>query len=104
MSGSNAPDRNAQAMMRYDANKRSPVVAYLLWFFLGYLGAHRFYLKYTGSGAAMLVLSIISFILTFILVGILGFIVIGIWWLVDAFLIAGMVSEYNNRLISTMST
>jgi len=103
MSGSNAPDRNAQAMMRYDANKRSPVVAYLLWFFLGYLGVHRFYLKHTGSGAAMLALSIVSFILTFVLVGILGFLVIGVWWIIDAFLISGMVSEYNNRLISTMS-
>ena len=103
MSGSNAPDQNAQAMMRYDANKRSPLVAYLLWFFLGYLGAHRFYLKYTGSGAAMLVISIISFFLTFVLVGVVGFFAIGIWWLVDAFLIPGMARDYNNHLITTIS-
>ena len=72
-------------------------------FFLGYLGAHRFYLKRIGSGVAMLVISIISFLLTFVLIGWLGFVVIGIWWVVDAFLIPGMTSSYNNQLINTLS-
>ena len=38
-------------LMQYDANKKSAVVAYLLWFFLGMLGAHRFYLSQPGTGA-----------------------------------------------------
>ena len=50
--------------MRYDANKRSAVVAYLLWFFVGYLGAHRFYLNHTVSGVVMLLLFFLSIFFT----------------------------------------
>jgi hypothetical protein len=39
-----AAKATASTMMRYDANKKSMVVSYLLWFFLGMLGAHRFFL------------------------------------------------------------
>ncbi len=103
MSDRNTLGGGAQAMMRYDANKRSALIAYLLWFCLGYLGAHRFYLKRTGSGAAMLVIWVFSFLLSFVLIGYAGFLVIGIWWLVDAFLIPGMTADYNNRLITTLA-
>ncbi|WP_394002502.1 NINE protein [Xanthobacter versatilis] len=34
---------DARALMLCEANKKSAVVAYLLWFFLGGLGGHRFY-------------------------------------------------------------
>lgn len=34
----------------YEAGRKSAGVAYLLWFFLGTFGAHRFYLKRTMSG------------------------------------------------------
>ena len=39
-----------------EKRKRSLLVAYLLWFFLGALGAHRFYFKKIGSGIAMVIL------------------------------------------------
>lgn len=58
---------------------KSGVVAYLLWFFGGFLALHRFYLNRPGSA--------IFFLLT---CG--GF---GIWWLLDALLIPGMVAEEN---------
>ncbi|MBW4091676.1 MAG: TM2 domain-containing protein [Proteobacteria bacterium] len=103
MSDEDRSDRSAKAMMRYDANKKSTLIAYLLWIFLGYLGAHRFYLKHAGSGAAMLVIWIVSVLLTFVYVGLLGFLVIGVWWIVDAFLIPGMASDYNNRLINALA-
>jgi len=32
-------------------NKKSAVVAYLLWFFVGMLGAHRFYLAASEAGS-----------------------------------------------------
>ncbi len=35
--------------------------SYLLWFFLGYLGGHRFYLGRKGSAIAILLLTIIGF-------------------------------------------
>ncbi|MBN9561670.1 MAG: TM2 domain-containing protein [Alphaproteobacteria bacterium] len=92
----------AQVMMRYDANKRSAGIAYLLWFFLGSLGAHRFYLKHTGSALAMLLIFLGSLALTVVAIGVFGLIVVGIWALVDAFLIPGMARDYNNRLISNL--
>ena len=45
-----------ERLMRYDAAKRSTLMAYLLWFFLGLFGVHRFYLGKFGSGFAMLAL------------------------------------------------
>ncbi|NIJ28717.1 TM2 domain-containing membrane protein YozV [Sphingomonas insulae] len=55
------------------ANDRSKIVAALLAFFLGTLGIHRFYLGRTGSGIAMLVLSIT----------VIGLLVTGPWALID---------------------
>jgi TM2 domain-containing membrane protein YozV len=92
----------AQQMMRYDANKKTALIAYLLWFFAGYLGAHRFYLGRIVSGLIMLVLFILSFVGMVILVGFIGLAVIGLWWLIDGFLIPGMISDANNKLINSL--
>lgn len=74
-----------------EVEKRKPnlLVAYLLWFFLGGFGGHRFYFKKTGSAIAMLALTAVSFVLTLILIGFAGLFIAGIWALVDAFLIPG---------------
>ncbi|GAB2526307.1 TM2 domain-containing protein [Rufibacter soli] len=61
---------------------KSKLAAYLLWFFLGWLSLHRFYLGKVGSG------------LLYLFTGQL----LGIGWLVDAFLLSGMVDNYNNKL------
>ena len=53
MSNVPTPASDAARLMQYDAAKKSAVVAYLLWFFLGGLGVHRFYLGRTGSGIAI---------------------------------------------------
>jgi len=60
---------------------KSKLVAYLLWFFLGFLSLHRFYLGKIGSG------------LIWLFTGQL----FGIGWIVDLFLLSGMVENYNNR-------
>ena len=89
-------------MMRYDANKKSALIAYVLWFFLGYLGAHRFYLGHTGTGVAILLLTIASAVLAFVVIGLFLIIIPAIWVLVDAFLIPGMVTRANNELITRL--
>lgn len=89
---------DAKAMMAFESGKKSSGICYLLWFFLGGFGAHRFYLGRTRSAIAMLVISIVSWILIFVAIGALGFIVIGIWWIVDAFLIPGIVRDNNQAL------
>lgn len=67
------------AQSAYDDVKKSPGVAYAFWFFLGVLGAHRFYAGHKGVGIAML--------LTF---G--GF---GFWTLLDVFFIGGALRRVN---------
>ena len=85
---------------QYDIEKKSPVVAYVLWFFLGYIGAHRFYLGRPLSGFLMLALSGVVLLLTLVTFGVLGFLwfVVGLWWLVDALLIPGMAASSNSRI------
>jgi TM2 domain-containing membrane protein YozV len=88
--------------MRYDANKKSIGVSYLLWFFLGGLGAHRFYNGRTGSGVAQLALLILGFLTSVIGVGLFLWAALGIWVLIDAFLIPGWVREHNNHLAASL--
>jgi len=63
-------------------------LTYIFWWFLGVFGAHRFYTGKKGSAIAMLIISLTFF----------GLAVTAIWWIVDAFLIPGMVREYNDNL------
>lgn len=94
---------NVRTMMQYDANKKSVGVAYALWFFFGALGGHRFYLGRSGSAIAMLVIFFLSLVLTVVFIGWIGLFVVGIWALIDAFLIPGIVRDYNNRLIASLA-
>ncbi len=92
----------AQRLMAYDAQKKSAVVAYLLWWFLGTFGAHRFYLGRIGTASAMLIIHIFSWLLTIIFIGFIGVFAIIVWWFVDAFLIPGIVRQHNMRLAARL--
>jgi TM2 domain-containing membrane protein YozV len=83
---------DARALMLFEANKKTVLVAYLLWFFLGAFGAHNFYLKRTGVAVAQLILTLT----------IVGLIISLIWVLVDAFLIPGWVRNQNNLLAAQL--
>jgi TM2 domain-containing membrane protein YozV len=73
-------------------------VAYLLWFFLGGLGGHHFYLNRPATGIALASMSILGWCtLWFFFVGLIFLVPVGIWWLVDAFLVSGWVREHNAR-------
>ena len=79
---------DTRAMMLFEANKKTVLVAYLLWFFLGMFGGHNFYLKRIGVAVAQLILTIT----------LVGTLITLIWVLVDAFLIPGWVRNQNNLL------
>ncbi|MEF0940212.1 TM2 domain-containing protein [Rhizobium sp. BR 362] len=77
---------------------KSVGAAYLLWFFLGTLGAHRFYLGRTGSGVVQLILFVLGWLTTFLIVGFALLAVLGIWWIVDAFLISAIIAEQKEAI------
>jgi TM2 domain-containing membrane protein YozV len=83
---------DARVLMLYEANKKTALVAYLLWFFLGLFGAHNFYLGRTGVAVTQLILSLI----------VVGMIITIFWVLVDAFLIPGWIRRENNLLAAQL--
>ncbi|MDR6225772.1 TM2 domain-containing protein [Desmospora profundinema] len=83
------------AQTELENQKKTNLVAYLLWFFVGYFGAHRFYVGRTGSGITMLLLFLFGAILSVFLIGIPMMIAVGIWVIVDAFLLYRYVQEEN---------
>jgi TM2 domain-containing membrane protein YozV len=81
---------------RYDDNRArgsssNLVVAYLIWFFLGYGGVHRMYLGRWTSGLLMLGVFVMSWVLSLVFIGYVGLGFILVWWVIDALLIPGMV-------------
>ena len=69
------------AQMEYDNQKKTPGIAYALWFFLGVVGAHRFYAGDTGYGLGLL----------FTLGG------FGVWALIDVAFIGRRIREINTQ-------
>lgn len=95
-------DDNTRSRMVYEANRKDVLVAYLIWFFLSWAGAHRFYLGHMGSGAAQLGLLVGGMVLSVVLVGFLLWFALGVWILIDAFLIPSMVRDHNVELIGSI--
>jgi TM2 domain-containing membrane protein YozV len=93
---------DARLQMTFQAQKKSTGVAYLLWFFLGGLGAHRFYLGQTGTAIAQLVLFVLGWLTVIIFIGVLLLAAVGIWLIVDAFLIPGMIEQKNMTLVDSL--
>ncbi|WP_180900130.1 TM2 domain-containing protein [Martelella soudanensis] len=83
---------------RVTNSAKSPAAAYLLWFFVGWAGAHRFYLGRSGSGIAMLLLYVVGWLTTVFMIGFVMLGAWGIWWLVDLFLISGMIDAQKSEV------
>jgi TM2 domain-containing membrane protein YozV len=62
--------------------QKSAGTTWLLWFFTGGIGGHRFYLGKTGTAVAMLLT--------------LGG--LGIWCFIDLFLLNGMIKNTNDKI------
>lgn len=69
-----------------DKRKKSSTTSWLLWIFLGGIGGHRYYLGKIGTAIAMTLT--------------LG--CIGIWTLIDLFLLSGMIRETNEEIESSI--
>ena len=79
---------DARALLLFEANRTDSLIAYVLLFTLGLLGAHNFYLQRTGIAVAQLILTLT----------VIGLLVTGIWVIIDAFLIPGIIRGQNNAL------
>tara|TARA_R110002096_G_scaffold252520_1_gene445444 strand:+ start:73 stop:534 length:462 start_codon:yes stop_codon:yes gene_type:complete len=73
-----------------DASERQILPAFLMAFFVGPLGIHRFYVGKTGSGIAMLILTLTLF----------GAIITAIWALVDwIMIVTGAFTDAEGKLL-----
>lgn len=66
----------------FEKKQKKMAAAYLLWFFLGFIGIHKFYLQKTGLGVL------------YIFTGAL----FGVGWIIDAFITAKRVHELNESI------
>ncbi|QSF54598.1 NINE protein [Brevundimonas fontaquae] len=103
MSNQSGLSADTQALMAFEANKKSAGVAYLLWFFTGSVGGHRFYLGRTGSAVAQLTLCLTGILLALVIVGFFLIGVLAVWLLIDLFTIGGMVEEQNRKLMDRLN-
>src|SRR5437763_5090248 len=76
---------SARAQLLFEDNRRTKLVAYLLWLFLGWYGIHNFYLRRAGAAITQFVLSLF----------VVGLIITIPWWIIDMFLIPGQVRRQN---------
>lgn len=73
-------------------------VAYVLWFFFGGIGVHRFYTGRIGSAVGMLILGVFTIFLGWITLFI-SLYCLAIWWVIDAFLIPNMCKNPMQRTV-----
>ena len=85
--------------MRLEEQKKNAIIAYILWWFLGFFGAHRFYMG-KSNAVTMLIITIVSFITMFIVVGYIGIVAMLIWWILDGISLHKWVKAYNLDLIN----
>ena len=72
--------------------------AYLIWFFFGMHGGHRFYLGEMRAGLITLGLFAASLTTMILLIGFVGFFALFVWWVIDLFRINGLVDAHNRRV------
>ncbi|MCW3474911.1 TM2 domain-containing protein [Rhodovastum sp. RN2-1] len=87
----------ARGLALNESGRKSLRAAYVLWFVLGHVGAHRFYLDRKATALAMPVLFVLSAAATTVTrIGGLGLVTLLLWALIDAALIPSWVREHND--------
>lgn len=80
-----------------EKNKKSTAVAFILWFFLGSFGAHRFYTGDIGYAIAFLAVGVLNLALGWITLYISSFLVLG-WVLIDGFFLYQRLKQITNQI------
>ena len=84
--------------MRLEEQRKNVLIAYILWWFLGFFGAHRFYIG-KEKAIIMLLITIFSFITLVISIGYIGLLVMFMWWIFDGIMLHKWVKIFNLELI-----
>lgn len=91
--------RNPETNGMPPANQKSVGLAYVLWFFLGWIGVHQFYLGNNSRG----LLNLILFFGTAILSGVLGGLPVGLiytaYWIYEAITLNDQTNEVNQGFL-----
>lgn len=82
----------------FKQSNKSILLAYLLWFFLGYFGVHRFYLDRPTSGIIMLLCGLFSMLLFLLVIPPL---LMFVWWIIDACLIPLLANTKTTNITIT---
>jgi TM2 domain-containing membrane protein YozV len=91
-------DQQTLIEQRVANESKSTGLAYLLWFFFGGLGVHRFYIGKPISGLMMLALLIFGVLTIPIMIGVGLLFFLGLWLLLDLFFIPGLVNEQREAI------
>tara|TARA_Y100000588_G_scaffold210270_1_gene224198 strand:- start:31366 stop:31713 length:348 start_codon:yes stop_codon:yes gene_type:complete len=73
--------------------EKNMIVSFLLWFFLGFFGAHRFFLGKTKSAIGMIVLFLLGLVSAGILMPVLW-----IWWAIDGYFTYKYTNDHNDKM------
>ena len=92
-----------QHLMRFEAGKKSTGLAFVLCWLFGALGAHRFYLG-RPHAVTMLIITIVSVPLCFVIIGFFGLLGVWIWVIVDLFSVSRWVKDYNMALLARLAS
>lgn len=84
--------------------RKEPVVAWILWFFLGVFGGHRFYLKQYTEGFMLLgawvflvlILSSLFGVVGLPTLGVVCIVLVWVWWIVEAFTLNSNIRKANS--------
>ena len=76
---------------------KDSTAAWLLWFFLGFFGAHHFYLGNNQRGVVYAVSAGVSFLLSFVVIGLVGYVVLFVFWIIDATQLTQQLNDCNAR-------
>lgn len=76
---------------------KDTAIAYLLAIFLGGFGAHNFYLGRTGAAVSQLIMWIVAMFTWWIGIGLMIYLALGIWLIVDLCTIPGTIRGINEQ-------
>jgi TM2 domain-containing membrane protein YozV len=102
--GSMDVQREMLIEQRVANDAKSPLVAYLLLFFLWGLGVHRMYLGRWVSGILMAVLWGLGWLTWPLLIGMPVVGLVSLWVIIDIFLIPGMIEDDKNDMRRMMGS